>query len=513
MAAICQTCGSTGYEELLIFCSVCGISAEHAYCGYQKSENWKCELCEPRDPKILSSCRPKFYRCKKRSVKCRDKGTYCSLEKVLLKKPLVDYTGMVAVKQADSCHVSSEPTCQFRIVDTSQEGSTLKIVDASNVVGFSSEIKEDKNFRKPRRRLVLAEEDEIDEDDSQAFAIPPTDENFGEKVKSLQSSSENNENANVALTDNHDFDELERSGNLSSGSDEGKKPTKHRRRLILPDDDQLEHEQIDLSVQDRKMEVVGALESKETCKNQSRSYHLEVNETYVPAMPIINHVWRGNFNISNDNYGPFSAHLSNKACMRVWDSVSLFPGVLQAEKRSRLDIWPNSFKVSPPNDHNIALYFFPCSERADQMLNKLLEDFITWDIALKVTFDNSELLIFTSTVLPEGFQRFRGKFYLWGVFRGRKDLVPSRLITEEIEEGEIIDDPKGEVYEEVTLGNQNDDTNTDSCLKLFPLQEESIAITARTKIDDSVNLELQLGCSVGNGAQYFPPKHKTRILL
>ncbi|XP_039117163.1 uncharacterized protein LOC120252998 isoform X2 [Dioscorea cayenensis subsp. rotundata] len=508
VAAMCHTCGSTGYEELLSFCSGCGISAEHSYCGHQKSENWKCELCEPRDPKTLSSCRPKFYRCKKRTVKHRDKGTFCTLEKVLLKKPSVDDTGMVAVKPPDRCHVSSEPTCQFRIVDTSTEGNTLKIVDASNVVGFSSEIKEDKNFRKPRRRLVLFEEDEIDEDDSQVLAIPPTDENYSEKVKSLQSPCENNESANVALADNHEFDELDR-----SGSDEGKQPKKRRRRLILPDDDQLEHEQIDRSVQERNMEMPGSLELKETCKNESRSCHLEEIETYVPAMPIIDHVWRGNFNISNDTFGPLSAHLSNKACMRVWDSVSLFPGVIQAEKHSRLDIWPNSFKVSPPNDHNIALYFFPRSERADQMLKQLLDEFIKEDIALKVTFDNSELLVFTSTVLPEGFQRFRGKFYLWGVFRGRKDLVPSRLITKEIEEGEIIDNLKGEICEEVTLGNQNDDRNLDSCLKLFPLQQESIAITARTKIDVSVNLELQLGCSVVNGAQYFPPKHKSQILL
>lgn len=174
---------------------------------------------------------------------------------------------MVAVKPPDGCHVSSEPTCQFRIVDTSTEGNTLKIVDASNVVGLLSEIKEDKNFRKPRRRLVLFEEDEIDEDDSQVLAIPPTDENYSEKVKSLQSPCENNESANVALADNHEFDELDR-----SGSDEGKQPKKRRRRLILPDDDQLEHEQIDRSVQERNM----------VCKSIHFLFHLCENATNWP---------------------------------------------------------------------------------------------------------------------------------------------------------------------------------------------------------------------------------------
>lgn len=45
------------------------------------------------------------------------------------------------------------------------------------------------------------------------------------------------------------------------------------------------------------------------------------------------------------------------------------------------------------------------------MLKQLLDEFIKEDIALKVTFDNSELLVFTSTVLPEGFQRKSSYLY------------------------------------------------------------------------------------------------------
>ncbi|RZC67546.1 hypothetical protein C5167_011236 [Papaver somniferum] len=50
---VCQKCGVTGYANLLIYCDVCRVSAEHLYCLDRVSEvtqevvEWSCEQCVP----------------------------------------------------------------------------------------------------------------------------------------------------------------------------------------------------------------------------------------------------------------------------------------------------------------------------------------------------------------------------------------------------------------------------------------------------------------------------------
>lgn len=68
--------------------------------------------------------------------------------------------------------------------------------------------------------------------------------------------------------------------------------------------------------------------------------------------------FRGHFHVCNKELGPFTAHISSKACEKVWNIAKKLPAVLQMTKLSRLDSWPKSFKTSPPNDESIALYFF-----------------------------------------------------------------------------------------------------------------------------------------------------------
>lgn len=143
---------------------------------------------------------------------------------------------------------------------------------------------------------------------------------------------------------------------------------------------------------------------------------------YVYAQPIIHPAWRGCFQISKKAYGEFVAHLSNKACLQVIEAAKLLPVVLSARMLPRLDIWPKSFRASAPTDEHIALYFFPGKESVVKDFDSFIRDIITSDLALEVLFDSMELLIFSSRQLPSEYMRFMGKYYLWGVFRGRKDL-------------------------------------------------------------------------------------------
>lgn len=68
---------------------------------------------------------------------------------------------------------------------------------------------------------------------------------------------------------------------------------------------------------------------------------------------------RGYFNIHDRKYGPIEAHLSKTACEKVCNVVRILPQMFHFEMLPRLDTWPKSFKLLPPADDSIALYFFP----------------------------------------------------------------------------------------------------------------------------------------------------------
>ncbi|CAI9763966.1 unnamed protein product [Fraxinus pennsylvanica] len=90
---------------------------------------------------------------------------------------------------------------------------------------------------------------------------------------------------------------------------------------------------------------------------------------HEPALPVITPIWRGSFNIWNKDNGmldEFVAHMSSKACQKVFDEANQFQGVLHMEMLPKSHMWPKSFETSQPNDDSIALYFFPSDTRFNQ---------------------------------------------------------------------------------------------------------------------------------------------------
>ncbi|XP_009769951.1 uncharacterized protein LOC107767101 isoform X1 [Nicotiana tabacum] len=141
----------------------------------------------------------------------------------------------------------------------------------------------------------------------------------------------------------------------------------------------------------------------------------------MAAKPIVDTIWRGSFMISHPKVSlNLTAHLSSKACAKVWLAAKEMAEVLCFELLPRLDVWPKSFKSSKLIDDNIAIYFFSVKGRDDQVFDNLLYNLRHYDFALKALVGDSELLIFTSAQLPEKHQRFEGQLYLWGVFNGRQ---------------------------------------------------------------------------------------------
>ncbi|KAL7117771.1 hypothetical protein ACP275_03G094300 [Erythranthe tilingii] len=162
------------------------------------------------------------------------------------------------------------------------------------------------------------------------------------------------------------------------------------------------------------------------------------NSGISSAVPVVMPIWRGSFNIRNENRDIIDgiiAHMSSKARGNVYDEASQFQVVLDLEMLPVSDVWPKSFEKSEPSCADIALYFFP-SEISERIFDGLVEEMMHKELALKAVVQNGELLIFTSKELPILYWRFQGKYYLWGVFRGSKQSNESNphSCTEKLDE-------------------------------------------------------------------------------
>lgn len=140
----------------------------------------------------------------------------------------------------------------------------------------------------------------------------------------------------------------------------------------------------------------------------------------TPVQPVVAPAWRGTINIPSKKVDiHVAAHVSNKACMKVLEVVNVMPESLCLEMVLRPDVWPVSFKSSPPTEHSMALFFFP-EGRDEEVFGSLVNEAIYTDFAFRAIIGETELLIFTSVQLPKKLHRFLGKHYLWGVFRGQQ---------------------------------------------------------------------------------------------
>ncbi|TKY51379.1 serine/arginine repetitive matrix protein 2 [Spatholobus suberectus] len=141
------------------------------------------------------------------------------------------------------------------------------------------------------------------------------------------------------------------------------------------------------------------------------------------AQPVSDIIWRGSMYFCNETIGTVSGllvHLSDLACSKVVEEAGHLPEVLHVELLPRSMVWPESFKSGGPTDKDIALFLFPDSEGAEKDFDKLVDDIICLELAIRFVAKNAVLLIFPSTVLPIHYWRFEAKYYLWGVFRRKQ---------------------------------------------------------------------------------------------
>ncbi|KAL6641851.1 hypothetical protein ACP70R_020032 [Stipagrostis hirtigluma subsp. patula] len=148
------------------------------------------------------------------------------------------------------------------------------------------------------------------------------------------------------------------------------------------------------------------------------------------SKPIDEPTWSGNFMIDGKEYIELAAHLSTKAGKKVWElSGSLLP-LVELAKVSMAEAWPKNWESSKPTGDSIGLFFFPDKMRHDKDLDQLVKEITENGLVLRAVMGEAEMLIFSSSLLPERHKTFRRKHYLWGVFKPREDrfaVIAERL--------------------------------------------------------------------------------------
>ncbi|XP_027358505.1 uncharacterized protein LOC113867399 [Abrus precatorius] len=138
--------------------------------------------------------------------------------------------------------------------------------------------------------------------------------------------------------------------------------------------------------------------------------------------PIADPAWRGSLCLRDQSLGTVIevlAHMSTLACPKAHEETRLFPEVVCGDLPQRSEVWPKSFIECRPNKDSIALFLFPESDSVERAFDKLVDDMISLDLAIRTVIKNAELLVFPSTLLPIDYRRFQEKYYLWGVFRAK----------------------------------------------------------------------------------------------
>ncbi|CAL4904094.1 unnamed protein product [Urochloa decumbens] len=303
---------------------------------------------------------------------------------------------------------------------------THEVEISDNIEKFSKD-----NPRK-RRRLIL-DDDEVEE----------------EKVEDVQKENVNPEPMNCdeptaknRVDTEYFVEEAVQTGEVNDQKLINARAVKRRRRYIAENEDEEDivgsanvecalSDATNWSLNDGAKMMPQTLVATDQSQ-QSRPSHSEYdNQQYdIYSQPLDEPVWSGLFTIDTDML-MLDAHLSTKACQRVKEQSTSLQPVVEVKKLPRSQAWPKSWKSFGPTDNNIGLFFFPHDFRQNEVYNRLVNNIIKSDGALKATVGMAELLIFPSSLLPEEYHFFQGNHYLWGVFRRRKDVADETVLVKE----------------------------------------------------------------------------------
>ncbi|XVE95662.1 hypothetical protein REPUB_Repub02eG0118000 [Reevesia pubescens] len=468
MVTVCQTCGDRGFSVALIYCDKCQAFAVHRYCLYKLPETfeedvvWFCVDCKPNvvESSTLQQTFPATSfqsRLKDSSVRrSKGKNDFKKLKKKKKKKnknkkkSKYDFGALAISKVQSQSNPSLAATFEEHVVGLSKDCEP-KVAESSSLLlglpvsGFQSRLKDGssilkskgkndiKKLKKKKKKKKKSKYDSgllaISKVQRQNIPSVRPHENVAEDETMRRSlgvdEPSSNEEARLieAKTPASNTCSHSRGSDLVK-SDEGAESVNNRTSLVAINEDVniIEHKFLDPGCReldgvhsDEAVESINAKTSLVATSNQIPKH------SYVPAQPIFEPIWRGNFHLSDENLTVgIIAHLSSLACLKVCEMAKCLPQLLHLELLPRCEVWPKSFEKWGPSEQSIALYFFPSNERDTKNVDCLIDKMIGRDLGMRAVVQDVELLVFTSNLLPLCFWRFQEKFYLWGVFRAKQ---------------------------------------------------------------------------------------------
>ncbi|KAK4390979.1 hypothetical protein Sango_2161200 [Sesamum angolense] len=451
LGTICLQCGDRGFDNAFVFCVKCLDVAVHRYCldvipeTFDEFVRWVCEDCEAAAQE--QSALHGHYAIQSQT-------TGGSSSPTQLGDMNVEHAILSAADERKKCQPSSSHQLEEeKVKDTEMQNAKLR-----------DDVSPEKNVKKKRRIMesnVQKDQHGLNASSEQSngkcanidiaecsrlasdSALPnKLKENEGSEQKDqrfisikphdLDTDPSMAEHPSISCSGSSKSSQKNRTGKSSGVILQGQ--TIHRTGPLSENKGlNLESQCANLNTEERNFspsdEHVGNRESEDGEEKSSAPQNMNDFCKDYPkdlvsssAEPVVHPIWRGIFNIWNKKHDILDgliAHMSSKACEKVYETACQFQPVIHLEMLPRTDVWPKSFQTSEPSGDNIALYFFP-SVLSKRIYQNLVKEMMHKELALKAVMPNSELLIFTSTELPLLYWTFQGKHYLWGVFRGRQ---------------------------------------------------------------------------------------------
>ncbi|KAJ9564863.1 hypothetical protein OSB04_000829 [Centaurea solstitialis] len=396
---VCQTCGDKGFTNAFIFCVKCLNFVIHRYCldVFPKTFNelviWYCEDCKPTGGNHVTSPKVKSSQSQTQEAASSPKVTHRKKKR----KKERDIASIIAGTVVVNCQENiTEPESECILPtdtpkETSKKSNTRHKWTTSSKPGKRKKISAQADAKKKEHKLRNGMKTETREDcTTMADSIKHSRNSVPRTARNLK-----NKKGVVYSTDEQTH-ESQPCGPKKLSSDfpfmkeESNKTTNH------------ECQTEEANVLQTKLDVV---------PNVSLSGDFENS---VPCgQPIIDPIWRGSFTILDTDYDQFEgfvAHLSTKACEKVYKEANMLPSLLQLEMHPKTVLWPKSFQECEPSDVNIALYFFPGDPINEKNFDHLVIDMMNEGLAMKAMATNAELLIFTSIVLPQFLWRLDARY-------------------------------------------------------------------------------------------------------
>lgn len=152
-----------------------------------------------------------------------------------------------------------------------------------------------------------------------------------------------------------------------------------------------------------------------------------VDKTIVSTVPELDYIWQGDFELWRTGRSPelcdgFQAHLSCSASPKVLEVAKKFPSRVQLEELPRRNSWPTQFQQNGPTYENIGVFFFARDAQSyEHHYSKLVQNMLINDLALRGNIETAELIIFPSNILSTNSQRWNMFYFLWGVFKVKRE--------------------------------------------------------------------------------------------